>query len=97
MSRASIERRLTALSTELLSFREQLRVVDEQILHFADSADEASLRAIVSETPQAVREHRHAARTVTNFQKHRKVVSDRVSLLEGKQDELLDQLLEEGA
>ncbi len=57
MSRASIERRLTDLSKELAAAREELRVLDEQIAHFADSADDARLRALVSETPLAGREH----------------------------------------
>ncbi len=71
-----------------------MRVLDEQIRHFADSADEARLRSMVSETPQSTNEHRHAARTVVTLQKDRDRWSARVIELERKQDELLDQMLD---
>ena len=94
MSRASIERRLGELSQELNAAREELRVLDEQIQHFAESADDARLRAMVSETPLAAREHDEAARTVSAMRRDRDAWTERLAALEQKQDELLDQMLD---
>ena len=97
MSRASIERRLTELSRELGTAREELHILDEQIAHFADSADDARLRSLLSETPLAGREHDEAARTVSALQRDRSVWADRVTTLEARQDELLDKMMESGS
>lgn len=94
MSRASIERRLSELSSELQAATEELRVLDEQIEHFAETADDARLRALVSETPLASREHDEAARTVTAMRRDRASWSERLIDLEKKQDDLLDQMLD---
>lgn len=94
MSRASIERRLADLSREVGAAREELRVLDEQIVHFADSADDARLRALVSETPLAGREHDEAAKTVSALQRDRAKWAERLQALEARQDELLDKLME---
>mgnify|MGYP002630193166 CR=1 FL=1 len=94
MSRARIEKKLTQVSDELRSARTEVKVLDEQIAHFADGADDARLRALVAETPLADREHRDAARTVAALHKDRTVWVERISRLESRQDDLLDQLLE---
>ena len=92
MFQSSIERRLRNVSNQLVELRNELRVIDEQLLHFADEADDARLRALVSETPLAGREHRNASRTVTALQNDRSVKVDRLVKLEAKQDSLLDEL-----
>jgi hypothetical protein len=94
MSRAAIEKKLTQTAHELRSAHIEVRVLDEQISHFADSADDARLRALVSETPLADRDHRQAVRTVTALNKDRVVWNQRIQKLEARQDALLDQLLE---
>ncbi len=94
MGRASIERRLIDGAAEIKVAREELRILDEQLAHFVDSADDARLRSLVSETPLASREHRDAARTVSALNKDRTVWIDRIAKLERRQDELLDQMLE---
>ncbi len=65
-------------------------VVDEQLAHLADAADDARLRALVSETPVSDREHREAARHAESMRTHRTVVVDEIARLEVAQDELLD-------
>ncbi|MFW2380423.1 MAG: hypothetical protein ACN4GZ_01605 [Acidimicrobiales bacterium] len=80
------------MSNQLVDLRNELRVIDEQLLHFADEADDARLRSLVSETPLAGREHRDASRTVAALQKDRSVKLDRMAKLEEKQDSLLDEL-----
>lgn len=92
MFQSSIERRLRNVSNQIVDLRAELRVIDEQLLHFSDEADDARLRAMVSETPLAGREHRDASRTVTALQKDRSVKNDRLVNLEKKQDDLLDEL-----
>ncbi len=92
MFQSSIERRLRNVSNQLVELRNELLVIDEQLLHFSDEADDARLRSLVSETPLAGREHRDASRTVTALQKDRSVKVDRLVKLEEKQDDLLDEL-----
>ncbi|MDH4075750.1 MAG: hypothetical protein OEW29_07400 [Acidimicrobiia bacterium] len=92
MSRASIERRLNDITAELRVARDELKVLDEQLQHFTDTADEARLRSLVSETPLAESEHREAARAVTALRRDRDARLKRMAKLESKQDALLDQL-----
>lgn len=96
MSRSLIERRLTDVSDRLKQLRVDLGVADEQLLHFAQEADDARLRSLVSETPLAEREHRDAARHAAAIERSRTEVAQEIARLEGLQDELLDQLLELG-
>jgi uncharacterized coiled-coil protein SlyX len=89
---SSIERRLQNVSGQLAGLRHEISVLDEQLAHFADEADDARLRALVSETPLADREHRDASRTVTALRRDRGVKVERLTKLEAKQDDLLDEL-----
>ena len=71
-------------------------IADEQLAHLADEADDARLRALVSETPLAEREHREAAppRRVRCAATGPSVAAE-IAQLEHTQDELLDRLLAE--
>lgn len=90
MSRRQVERRLTEVGKRLRELREELQVADEQLLHLADAADDARLRALVSETPVSDREHREAARHAEAMRSHRTTVAEEIQRLERQQDELLD-------
>lgn len=68
---------------------------DEQLAHLAEIADEARLRALVSETPLADREHHDAQRHADAMQRHRVEVLGAITRLEHAQDELLDRLVAE--
>ncbi|NNF54434.1 MAG: hypothetical protein HKN03_08330 [Acidimicrobiales bacterium] len=92
MFQSSIERRLRNVGGEIIGLRNELRVLEEQLAHFADEADDARLRSLVSETPLAGREHRDASRTVAALQRDRVVKVERLGKLEQKQDSLLDEL-----
>jgi cell division septum initiation protein DivIVA len=87
-----IERRLRLVGRRLASVREELRITDEQLAHFADLTDDSRIRAMVSETPQADEEHRHAERTSSAMARHREELVQQVAHLEHEQDDLLDQL-----
>ena len=65
-------------------------MVDEQLVHHADAADDARLRALVSETPVSDREHREAARHAESMRSQRAAVAEQIARLETAQDELLD-------
>ena len=93
MSRSLLERRLNELSARLRDLRAELRVVDEQLAQLADEADEARLRALVSETPLAERDHREAQRHADAMARHRATVGARIEELERAQDELLDRMV----
>jgi phage terminase Nu1 subunit (DNA packaging protein) len=90
-----LERKLIEVSERLKQLRTELLVTDEQFTHFADEADDARLRALVSETPLADREHHEAQRHVDAMGKHRAEVQSTIEQLERRQDELLDQLMAE--
>lgn len=97
MSKRQVERRLTEVGKRLQELREELRIADEHLLHLADSADDARLRALVSETPVAEREHREASRHAESMRNHRTTVAAEIDRLEVTQDELLDRLLAESS
>jgi hypothetical protein len=95
MSKSLVERRLSEVSTRLRGLRDELAVTDEQLTHLAEAADDARLRALVSETPLAGRDHQDAQRHADAMQRHRIEVLEDIARLEQTQDELLDRLLVE--
>jgi hypothetical protein len=90
-----LERKLIELSERLKQLRAELVVTDEQFSHFADAADDARLRALVSETPLADRDHHEAQRHFDAMSRHRAEVQSTIDQLERRQDELLDRLMAE--
>jgi uncharacterized coiled-coil DUF342 family protein len=95
MSRWLVERRLSDVSARLKRLRADLQVIDEQMLFFADAADETRMRALVSETPLADREHHDAQKHADAMARERANVIASVAELEKAQDELLDKLVAE--
>ena len=93
MKQSMVERKLRENGDELKRAREDLRIAIEQLEHFAAEAEEARLRAMVSETPLAEQEHREAARHAEKMQLHHDDLKERIASLETRQDELLDEML----
>ncbi len=89
---AAIERRLSRVGQELAGLRDELRVTDEQLQHFADDAADAELRAIVSDSGLDQRAAKDATRTVEAMQRQRRHLVTEIERLERTQDELLDEL-----
>lgn len=85
------------MSDRIRHLTEELRVADEQLAHFADEADDARIRALVSETPLAEQEHREAQRHADAMGRHRSDVIAELESLERTQDELLDRLVAESS
>ena len=86
------ERRLSQVASRLRTLRDELAMVDEQLVQFRDDAEELSLRALLSETPQASHESNEARKHVDAMHRHREHVVAEIAELEQRQDALLDQL-----
>lgn len=95
MSRSVLERRLSEVADRLRALRDELRVADEQLAFLTESADDLRLRALVSETPLAEREHADAQKHVDAMARHRASVAAELVDLEQAQDDLLDRLIAE--
>jgi hypothetical protein len=95
MSRWLLERRLSEISERLKRMKDELAVVDEQLAFFTDAADEARLRALVSETPLADRENHEAQKHADAMARERDSIVASIQELERSQDELLDRLVAE--
>lgn len=92
MRRGTIERRLTEGSRRLAEARDELRVGDEQLAQLVVEAEDARVRALVSETPLDDREHRDARRHAEAMANHLAEVRATIDRLEQEQDRLLDEL-----
>ena len=95
MSRWLVEKRLSQSAERLKQLRAELGVVDEQLLFLSESADDARLRALVSETPLADKEHRDAQKHADAMGRRRAEILAAIQELERTQDELLDRLAAE--
>ena len=97
MTRSLVERRLSEVAERLRELRGELAVTEEQLRHLAEEADDARLRALVSETPMAGHEHREAQRHADAMARHKAEVEATLAKLEQQQDDLLDRLTAEPA
>ena len=95
MSRWLVEKQLSASAERLRRLRNELAVIDEQLASLDDVADESRLRALMSETPLADREHTEARRHAEAMASQRAHVIETIGKLERSQNELLDRLLAE--
>ncbi|MQA99271.1 MAG: hypothetical protein GEU78_03110 [Actinobacteria bacterium] len=88
-----IERNLNALTDHLNQAREELRIVEEQILFQMDVVEETKTRMLVSETPLADRDHHEARADHERMLKERARIQARMAELQREQDRLLDRML----
>ena len=89
MQRVLLERRIRDVHSRLVKARLELAVLDEQLAVVRESADEARVRALLSETPLATQEHNEAERHADVMSRAREIVRQTVTDLERRQDELL--------
>jgi len=68
-------------------------VLDEQLVALSDAADDARIRALVSETPLADKEHHEAQRHADAMARSRAALQAAITELERAQDELLDRIV----
>jgi hypothetical protein len=71
----------------------ELALADEHLAHLDDDAEEARLRALVSETPLAGQDHREAQRHADAMRRHRDQLAAEIEELETTQNDLLDRLV----
>jgi hypothetical protein len=88
------ERRLTELGGRLKEPGRSLRS-STSVAHLAGEADDAQMKALVSETPLADHEAREAQRHADAMARQRAEVVATITSLEADQDNLLDRLFAE--
>jgi hypothetical protein len=96
MTRRVTERRLAEVGSRLQRLYSDLAVAEEQLAHFEGEADEARVRALVSETAIADRDRRGTDRHVARMTRHRDGLRAEIQRLEIAQDELLDRFMAGG-
>ena len=92
MPQRLLKKKLADTSLRLRQLQEELKVAEEQLVHFSDEADEARLRSLVSETPLADQKHREANKHAESMRKHKNMLQTEIMRVEELQDELLDQI-----
>jgi hypothetical protein len=88
-----IHKTLTELGDNLTRAREDLRIIEEQLLYQADVVEEAKTRMLVSETPVADREFRIARDDYERLVRQRERAHEAIAELRLEQDRLLDRML----
>ena len=93
MEQDVVQRRLTEVHQRLVKARQELAIVEEQLLVFDETADDARIRSLVSETPLANHDWNEARRHADAMRRGRDDARARVTELERAQDELLGKLV----
>jgi hypothetical protein len=88
-----IDKGMSQLRDRLTRAREELRIVEEQLLFQMDVVEEARTRMLVAETPLADREFRIARDDYRRLEGQRGDVAERIAELQREQDRLLDRML----
>ena len=88
-----ISKSLSQLGDRLTRAREDLRIVEEQLLFQMDVLEEAKTRMLVAETPLADREYRIAREDHDRLVEERARVTAEIAELQQEQDRLLDRML----
>ena len=88
-----IEKTLSDLGQRIQRAREELRIVEEQLLFQMDVLEEAKTRMLVAETPLADREFRIARDDHERLMRQRQEFQTEIAELQAEQDRLLDRML----
>lgn len=91
----NVNDRLASLSTEIAEEQIRLRILEEQLAFQAEVADDARIRALVSETPLADRESHIASDDLRRLERSCDEARRRLLELRAEQDTLLERMLEE--
>jgi hypothetical protein len=91
-----LERRIRDVHARLVRAREELAILDEQLAVVTEAAEDARLRALVSETPLAAHDYAEVRRHAEAMTRAREAMSGTVSDLQRRRDELLTHV-DEGA
>lgn len=91
-----LQERLLHVQEKLRRRRANLRVLEEQVAHLGDIADDAETRRIVAQTPLADREWREAETDRARHARVRDEAREELEELGRERDRLLDRLLDLG-
>jgi myo-inositol-1-phosphate synthase len=89
----NIQKSLTEIGDRLWRARDDLRIIEEQLLYQMDVLEEAKTRMLVSETPLADQEHRIARDDYENLVRARARAEAAIAELQREQDRLLDRMI----
>ena len=89
----NIERSLAEIGDRLSKARNDLRIVEEQLLFQMDVVEETKTRMLVAETPIADREYRIARDDYDRMVRQREEVNREIAELQREQDRFLDRML----
>ena len=90
-----IAQRLRALSAEIASLQTEIGILEEQLAVQTEIADDARIRALVSETPLADRDAQVASGDLARIMRSRADALKRLEQLRADQDGLLERMLDE--
>lgn len=93
MSRSAIENKLRDVTEQLRRAREELAVLDEQLLVFRETADETRLQALVDDSKLSASDHSDAQRHADANERSRNHVATTIVELQRSRDDLLDRLV----
>jgi hypothetical protein len=88
-----IQKTLTDLGDRLTRAREDLRIIEEQVVYQMGVLEDAKTRMLVSETPLADRDFRVARDDYERLAEQRRRAAEEIAELQSEQDRLLDRLL----
>ena len=88
-----LQKALSQLGDRINKARNDLRIVEEQLLFQMDVVEETKTRMVVAETPIAEREAKEASDDYQRMQKERERVNAEIAELQVEQDRLLDLML----
>lgn len=92
----TIPDRLRTISAEIRELQTEVSILAEQVAFQTDVAEDARIRALVSETPIADREAREARQDLERLVRTRQELLERLERLRADQDRLLEQLAGRG-
>ncbi len=92
LGRPLIEHRLREVHDRLRRAREELAIIDEQLISLEETAEDARIRSLVSETPLAERDWIEAQRHADAARRSKETTVALIGELEKRRDELLARL-----
>lgn len=88
----NVERRLSAISSEVSGLRAEIGILEEQLAFQRDVMDDTRVRALVAETPLAEREFRIAEQDFRRIERVADETRARLAALLEERDRLLEEL-----
>ena len=94
---AAVRRKVQDLQARVVALRAEVAILEEQIEVIDTEVEELRVRAVVSETPLAVKEHAEAVRHAELAHRARQENLDQIARTEIERDQLLAEIAVETA